>query len=99
MYVTITVLQEDINAASRDPLRLTHRSGRCPVAYAGCRTLGVELGNVVVGGEHVWVFNWRSYPKMIGRLPKRVQDAMSCIDSRETMVPLTFRINLNIESN
>jgi hypothetical protein len=56
-YVTIEVLQEDIDHALRDR-RLRSRPDRfCPVARAACRALGLALGNVRIGGNTISVWD------------------------------------------
>ena len=55
-YVTIEVLQEDMDRALRDP-RLRARPDRfCPVARATCRALGLALRNVQIGGNPISVW-------------------------------------------
>ena len=61
LYVTIEVVQEDIDRALRDR-RLRARPDRfCPVARAACRALGLALGNVRIGGNTISVWGWKDY--------------------------------------
>jgi hypothetical protein len=94
-YVTIEVLQEDINRARRDR-RLRSRPDRfCPVARAACRALGLALGNVRVGGDTISIWGWKEYEYLSVTATQKLERAVTRFDRARQMQPGSFRINLN----
>jgi hypothetical protein len=94
-YVTIEVLQEDIDKALRDR-RLRSRPDRfCPVARATCRALGLALGTVRVGGNTISLGGWKGYEYLDITATKKLEQAVAGFDRERQMQPGSFRINLN----
>jgi hypothetical protein len=94
-YVTIAVLQEDIDRALRDR-RLHSRPDRfCPVARAACRALGLALGNVRIGGNTISIWDWKEYDYLDVTATKKLEQAVASFDRARQMQPGSFRINLN----
>jgi hypothetical protein len=60
-YVTIDVLQEDIDRALRDRRLRSRPDTFCPVARAACRAMGLALGNVRIGGNTISIWDWKGY--------------------------------------
>ena len=60
-YVTIEVLQDDIERALRDRRLRSRPATFCPVARAACRALGLALGNVQVGGNTISIWGWKDH--------------------------------------
>ena len=93
-YVTIEVLQEDIDRALRDR-RLRARPDRfCPVARAACRALGLALGNVRVGGNTISIWGWKDYDYLYITATQKLDRAVTKFDREQQMQPASFRINL-----
>jgi hypothetical protein len=94
-YVTIEILQEDIDRALRDR-RLRSRPDRfCPVASAACRALGLALGNVRVGGDTISIWGWKEYEYLQVTATKKLEQAVTRFDRERQMQPANFRINVN----
>jgi hypothetical protein len=94
-YVTIEVLQEDIDRARRDR-RLRSRPDRfCPVARATCRALGLALGNVRIGGNTISIWGWKGYGYLSITATQKLERAVARFDRARQMQPGSFRINLN----
>ncbi len=95
-YVTIEVLQEDIDRALRDR-RLRARPDRfCPVARAACRALGLTLGNVRVGGNTISIWGWKDYDYLYTTATQKLDRAVTKFDREQQMQPASFRINLKL---
>ena len=93
-YVTIEVLQEDIDRALRDR-RLRARPDRfCPVARAACRTLGLALGNIRIGGNTISIWGWEGYEYLDVTATKKLEQAVTRFDREQQMKPGGFRLNL-----
>jgi hypothetical protein len=93
-YVTIEVLQEDIDRARRDR-RLRARPDRfCPVARATCRTLGLALGNVRIGGHTISIWDWKGYDYLDITATQKLERAVARFDRARQMQPGSFRINV-----
>jgi hypothetical protein len=93
-YVTIEVLQEDIDRALRDR-RLRARPDRvCPVARATCRALGITLGNVQVGGNTLSIWGWKDHDYLDVAATQKLERAVARFDRERQMHPESFRINL-----
>jgi hypothetical protein len=94
-YVTIEVLQQDVDRALRDR-RLRSRPDRfCPVARAACRALGLALGTVRVGGNTISIREWKGYAYLDVTATKKLEQAVASFDRERQMQPGSFRINLN----
>lgn len=93
-YVTIQVLQEDIDRARRDR-RLRSRPDRfCPVARASCRALGLALGNVRVSGNTLSIWGWKAHDYLHVTATQKLERAVTRFDRERQMHPASFRINL-----
>ncbi len=93
-YVTIEVLQEDIDRALRDR-RLRSRPDRfCPVARATCRALGLALGTVRIGGNTISIWGWKGYDYLDITATKKLEQAVTSFDRARQMQPGNFRINV-----
>lgn len=93
-YVTIEVLQEDIDRALRDR-RLRSRPDRfCPVARAACRALGLALGTVRVGGNTISIWDWKGHDYLYVTTTQKLERAVTRFDRERQMQPGSFRINL-----
>jgi hypothetical protein len=94
-YVTIEVLQGDIDRALRDR-RLRSRPDRyCPVARAACRALGIALGTVRIGGNTISLWDWKGYDYLDITATQKLERAVTRFDRARQMQPGSFRINLN----
>jgi hypothetical protein len=94
-YVTIEVLQEDIDRALRDR-RLRARPDRfCPVARPACRALGLALGNIRIGGNTISIWGWKGYDYLDVTATQKLERAVTRFDRARQMQPGSFRINLN----
>jgi hypothetical protein len=94
-YVTIEVLQEDIDRARRDR-RLRARPDRfCPVARAACRALGLALGTVRIGGNTISIWGWKGYEYLDITATQQLERAVTRFDRARQIQPGSFRINLN----
>ena len=95
-YVTIEVLQEDIDRALRDR-RLRARPDRfCPVARAACRALGLTLGNIRIGGNTISIWDGKGYGYLDVTATKKLEQAVTGFDRARQMQPGSFRINLKL---
>jgi hypothetical protein len=93
-YVTIEVLQEDIDRALRDR-RLRSRPDRfCPVARAACRALGLALGTVRIGGNTISIWDWKGYEYLDVTATQKLERAVTTFDRARKMQPGSFRINV-----
>ena len=93
LYVTIEVVQEDIDRVLRDR-RLRARPDRfCPVARAACRALGLALGNVRIGGNTISVWGWKDYDYLYLPSTKKARRAVPG-STANGMQPASFQIML-----
>ena len=93
-YVTIEVLQEDIDRALRDRRLCSHPDRFCPVARAACRALGLALGNVGIGGNTISIWDWKGYDYLYVTATQKLEQAVASFDRARQMQPGSFRINL-----
>ena len=94
-YVTIEVLQEDIDRALRDR-RFRSRPDRfCPVARAACRVFGLAHGTVRVGGNTISIWGWKGYDYLYVTTTQKLEQAVTSFDRERQMQPGSFRINVN----
>jgi hypothetical protein len=94
-YVTLEVLQEDIDRALRDR-RLRARPDRfCPVARPACRASGLALGNIRIGGNTISIWGWKGYDYLDVTATQKLERAVTRFDRERQMQPGSFRINLN----
>jgi hypothetical protein len=94
-YVTIDVLQEDIDGALRDRRLRTRPATCCPVARAACRALGLTLGHVRVGGSTISIWGWKHHEYLYDTATHTLERAVTRFDRERQMQPATFRIPLN----
>jgi hypothetical protein len=93
-YVTIEVLQEDIDRALRDR-RLRSRPDRfCPVARAACRALGLALGNIRIGGNTISIWDWKGYDYLYVTATQKLERTVARFNRQRQMQPSSFRINV-----
>ena len=93
-YVTIEILQEDIDRALRDRRLRSHPDRVCPVARAACRALGLALGNVRIGGNTLSVWDWKGYEYLAITATQKLERAVTRFDRARQMQPDSFRINV-----
>ena len=93
-YVTINVLQDDIERALRDRRLRSRPDTFCPVARAVCRAFGLALGNVKVGGNTLSIWGWKDYEYLRVVTTKKLERAVTRFDRDKQMHPGRFRINL-----
>jgi len=94
-YVTIEVLQDDIERALRDRRLRSRPATFCPVARAACRALGLVLGNVRVVGNTISIWGWKNHDYLRVTATQKLARAVARFDRERTMQPGGFRINLN----
>ena len=94
-YVTIEVLQDDLERALRDRRLRSRPATFCPVARAACRALGLVLGNVRVVGNTISIWGWKNYDYLRVTATQKLARAVARFDRERTMQPGGFRINLN----
>lgn len=94
-YVTIQVLQEDIDRALRDRRLRSRPATFCPVARAACRALGLALGNVKVGGNTLSIWGWKENDYLSITTTKKLEQAVTRFDRERQMEPASFRTSLN----
>jgi hypothetical protein len=94
-YVTIEVLQDDIERALRDRRFRSRPDTFCPVARAACRALGLVLGNVKVGGDTISIWGWKEYDYFRVTATQKLARAVRRFDREKKMQPGSFRMNLN----
>jgi hypothetical protein len=93
-YVTIEVLQDDVDSALRDRRLRSHPASFCPVARAACRALGLVLGNVRVGGNTLSIWGWKAHDYLYITATKKLEQAVTRFDREREMEPASFRIDL-----
>jgi hypothetical protein len=93
-YVTIDVLQEDIDRALRDHRRRSRPATFCPVARAACRALGLVLGNVQVSGDVISIWGWKDHEYLRIATSRKLERAVITFDREKQMQPNRFRVNL-----
>ena len=94
-YVTIEVLQDDIDGALRDHRLRSRPATFCPVARAACRALGLALGNVKVGGNTLSIWGWKDHGYLYVTATKKLDQVVTMVDRERQMQPASFRTNLN----
>ena len=94
LYVTIEVLQDDIDRALRGRRYRARPATFCPVARAACRALGLALGNVKVGGRSISIWGWQDQDFLCVATTKKLERAVTRFDREKQMQPDRFRIKL-----
>ena len=94
-YMTIDVLQDDIESALRDRRLRSRPAMFCPVARATCRALRLALGNVQVVGNTISIWGWKDHHYLRVIATQTLERAVTRFDRERTMQPGSFRINLN----
>ena len=97
-YVTIDVLQDDIESALRDRRLRSRPATFCPVARAACRALGLALGNVQVGGDTISIWGWKEHDYLHVLATQKIERAVTRFDREKKMQPGSFRLNLKPSS-
>jgi hypothetical protein len=97
-YLTIDVLQEDIDRALRDRRLRSRRGAVCPVARAACRALGLALGNVKVGPSSMSIWGWKDHTFLCIAATKKLAGAIQRFDKEGGMHPDSFRITFTLAS-
>jgi hypothetical protein len=97
-YVTIDVLQEDIDRALRDRRLRSRRGAVCPVARAACRALGLALGNVKVGPSSMSIWGWKDHDFVCIPVTQKIARAVATFDRQRNMPPDRFRMTLTLAS-
>ena len=99
MYVTIAVSQKDIDWALQEIRdQQPVRGWDLPLINAVRRVLGLQREDVVIEDDEFLVSNWGAYPKMVGKIPKKAQDAARNFKHTGAMMYFTFRLDLKILS-
>jgi hypothetical protein len=93
-YVTIDVLQEDIDRALHDRRLRSRPATFCPVARAACRALDLALGNVQVSGDVISIWGWKDDDYLRVATTHTLERAVTTFDREKTMQPNRFRIHL-----
>jgi hypothetical protein len=93
-YVTIEVLQDDIDRALLDRRLRARPATFCPVARAACRALDLVLGNVQVAGDAISIWGWKEYDYFRVTTTHKIERAVTRFDRERTMQPGRFRIIL-----
>jgi hypothetical protein len=93
-YVTIDVLQDDIDRALRDRRLRARPATFCPVARAACRALDLVLGNVQVSGDVISLWGWKGSEYLRVATTHKLERAVMTFDREQKMRPNRFRIHL-----
>ena len=97
-YVTIEVLQDDIESALRDRRLRSRPATFCPVARATCRALRLALGNVQVVGNTISIWGWKDHHYLRVIATQKLERAITRFDRERQMQPGSFRLNLKPSS-
>jgi len=93
-YVTIEVLQDDIDRALQDRRLRSRPATFCPVARAASRALGLALGNIRIGGNTISIWDWKGYAYLYVTATQKLERTVANFDRARQMQPGSFRINV-----
>jgi hypothetical protein len=93
-WITVTVLQEDVDNALRAAEAGHYETADCPIERALGRALAVPLENVGATYGLIEVRAWKDYERVLGVPTKKMVRAMERFDNTGKMTPLRFRIKL-----
>jgi hypothetical protein len=93
-YVTIEVLQEDVDETRGDPRFQGSRARFCPVARATCRALGLPLGPISVGAASLSIWGRKDQAYLEATTSTSLAREIARFDHERHMKPATYRIIL-----
>jgi hypothetical protein len=91
-YVTIDVLQDDIDTALKDRRLRSRCASFCPIARAACRALGLALGSVKVGSSSISIWGWKDHIFLCMAATQKLAWAIQRFDTEGGMRPDRFRL-------